>query len=216
MNFCPNCGTDLRNTPNIKFCFNCGTGLSSEEVVVNFASYTQYRNDEVENVVFFDDFDYFDFPDSENHFDQFLTFVDEHIAVTKGLTKKEVAEKYFEQGKLMFSLTFEEWDVFQKKEHHDVDLEGLVDTAINCYKACLYFDSGYIDSFFQLAACHHFRRNYNKAFSMLLTYAHQNKEKFGMRSNETSKAASFCLNYPYLTDDNLPYWIKDESSDLPI
>lgn len=217
MNFCPECGTDLRSNQDAKFCFNCGVKMTSDVNVRgdNLIDQSVTQDEIVEDV--FDDFDYFDFPNNEKYFEQFLTFVDEHIALTPSLTKKDVAEKYFEQGKLMFSVTFEEWDSFQNKKHHDADIEMLADIAINCYEACWYFGAQlYVESLFQLAACFHYKNNFNKAFSHLRSFAIQNNNLYGLRSNETSKAKSLCLNYPHTIIDDLPLWIVDDSCDTVI
>ena len=41
MNFCPECGTDLRSNQNAKFCFSCGNQLPNTNNMDEYESLVQ-------------------------------------------------------------------------------------------------------------------------------------------------------------------------------
>lgn len=232
MKFCPECGTDLRATPNVKFCFNCGNQLLATNNVDNQSD----TDDIVKEKNISDDFDYFDFPDA-NYFEDFMLEVGEHIATNSKMSNIEISQKYFEKGEDLFearSSYFKEFATLGNREEaelYEADLtyqeylyanqedyiKNIFKEAVNCYKASLYFVKS-IDAYYQLFVCYQYGKDYKEAHKNLILFAEISKELFGINDRRTIEAATFCrvnygVNHHHLLD-NIPKWMEGGAMSL--
>lgn len=233
MNFCPDCGADLRNNQTAKFCYDCGSQLT--------ISYNLNTNN-IENVVKTDinredDFDYFDFPESK-YFREFMLEVIEHVQSNPNLSNDDIAKKYFEKGEDLFearTIYFKEFATlgnpdeaelceadlnYQEylNDNQDDFINNTFENAVNCYEASLHFAKSE-EAYFQLFVCNQYGKDYKNAHKNLILYAETCKEIFGISDNRTIEAATFCrtnysINY-HFDLDKLPNWMMDQSI-LPI
>lgn len=235
MNFCPECGSDLRVNPNAKFCFSCGNKLAPTENV----SASHIENDDfVETNNSDDGFDYFDFPLEEKYFNDFMLEVSERIATNSEISNNEIAKKYFERGEDLFearSIYFKEFTTlgnFEEAELYEADLmyqeylysnqddyiKNTLKKVVNCYSASLYFVKS-VEAYYQLFVCYQYGKDYKKAHENLILFAETTKEYFGIQDNRTIEAVTFCrTNYEinnHYNLDNLPKWMYGQDM-LPI
>lgn len=227
MNFCPECGIDLRANPNVKFCFNCGNQIAAAKNVIT------YQSDSVveKNNIHEDDFNYFDFPEKK-YFRDFMSEVMEHVILNPNLSNNDIAVKYFEKGEDHFesrSIYFETISTlgnYEKldAEFHKVNLiyqeqlyanqeyfiQNTFKMATMCYEASLYFEKN-TEPYYQLYACYQYAKEYKKAHYYLILYTETSKELYGLKDNRTEKAAKLCrsnyLNNDQFDLEKLPDWI---------
>lgn len=235
MNFCPECGADLRENQAAKFCYSCGSQLT---IATNLATnYVEDNNEVKTDINPDDDFNYFDFPE-EKYFRDFMFEVIEHVQSNPNLSNEDIAQKYFERGEDLFearTIYFKEfatlwnYDVaelyeadqtYQKYliENQDDFINNTFEKAVNCYEASLYFVKSE-EAYFQLFVCNQYRKDYKNAHKNLILHAETCKEIFGISDNRTIEATTFCrtnysINY-HFDLDKLPNWMMDQSI-LPI
>lgn len=224
MNFCQNCGTDLRSHQNVKFCFNCGVELTLENI--NSSNILEKARREKKDEL--DNFDYFDFPESENDLRQFISHLEEHIAINSSLTRCIVGEKYLERGKEYLdacSLCDYNLDKFTGKWSYPSPSEKEVSIAAICFYLANEFCEN-SESLYQLWGYYYFIGQHKKAQQYLIIRAEKIKEKLGIEDWDTFEFAVDA--YDFTTDnkknndlEELPYWIykigfKNDTQDLPI
>lgn len=234
MNFCSECGTDLKLNPKAKFCPNCGNKLVEiQNVVTNLDD----NNNSFETADSDNDFNYFDFPERK-YFRDFMFEVIEHVQSTPILSNNDIAKKYFEKGEDFFearTIYFKEFATLCNPEeaelceadlnyqeylndNQDDFINNTFENVVNCYEASLYFVKS-TEAFFQLFVCNQYGKDYKNAHKNLILYAETCKEFFGVSDNRTIEAATFCrtnysINY-HFDLDKLPNWMMDQSI-LPI
>jgi hypothetical protein len=235
MNFCPECGADLKSNPNAKYCYSCGNQLTiSDNLNTNHIENVDLVKTDINPD---DDFNYFDFPESK-HFREFMLEVIEHVQSTPNLSNNDIAKKYFEKGEDFFearTIYFKEFATLGNPEeaelceadlnyqeylndNQDDFINNTFENAVNCYEASLHFAKSE-EAYFQLFVCNQYGKDYKNAHKNLILYAETCKEFFGVSDNRTIEAATFCrtnysINY-HFDFDNLPDWMMDQSI-LPI
>lgn len=235
MNFCTQCGADLRSNPNAKFCYNCGNQLDiSDNLNTNHIENVDVVKTDINPD---DDFNYFDFPERK-YFREYMLEVIEHVQSNPNLSNDDIAKKYFEKGEDLFearTIYFKEFATLGNPEeaelceadlnyqeylndNQDDFINNTFENVVNCYEASLYFAKSE-EAYFQLFVCNQYGKDYINAHMNLILYAETCKEFFGVSDNRTIEAATFCrtnysINY-HFNLDKLPNWMMDQSI-LPI
>lgn len=217
MNFCPECGTDLRTNQNAKFCFSCGNKLAPKENV-SLSHIEKYDFVETNNSD--DDFDYFDFPE-EGYFQDFMLEVMEYIALNDNLSNQEISIKYFEKGEEFLS----KYGLFFKKSSGDtfftlwrseIDYSIEIDFpyqesllrgsdefltnndfefATRCFRASLFFNPSQPFAHFGMFICYHIVSDYKMANESFVCYVEGLKDLYGLKDERTVIAAELCYRY---------------------
>ena len=235
MNFCPECGTDLRSNQNAKFCFSCGNQLPNTNNIVADQSKSDHIVEANNNHE--DNFDYFDFPEKK-YFRDFMLEVMEHVETNPNLSNDEVAKKYFDEGKNLLKLipykqyidiitiwneeAAKDWiedfslqqEIYSKVE--DFYLNDF-DKAVFCFNASLFIQPNSTESHYLLCICHHLGKNFDEAQNCLIAYAESARHYYGLDSEDLKEAGFTCNQYSEVNQKkhqlkDIPNWIKKYDS----
>jgi tetratricopeptide (TPR) repeat protein len=231
MNFCPECGTDLRSNQDAKFCFSCGNQLPTTNNVV--ADQSKIDNVVKANNNHEDNFDYFDFPEKK-YFRDFMLEVMEHVETNPNLSNDEVAKKYFDEGKNLLKLIpYKNYTDFitiwneeeakdliddfsvQDKIYSKVEDFYLNDfeKAVSCFNASLFLKQDSTESHFLLFVCYHLGKDFDEAQNCLIAYVESAKYYYGLDSDCIKGAVSDLVGYSVVNQKkhqlkDIPTWIE--------
>lgn len=231
MNFCSECGADLRDNQTAKFCYSCGNQLTiTGNLTTNYIENNNVVKTDINQE---DNFDYFDFPESK-YFREFMLEVIEHVQSNPNLSNDDIAKKYFEKGEDLFEARTIYFNVFRKLGRGSIvaefefedDVAGfdyymylidkqnnfirnIFEKVVNFYEASLYF-AKCEETYYQLFICYQYGKEYEKAHENLILYAETCKEKFGLNDNRTIQAREFCIDNfcNGNVELNLPDWMN--------
>lgn len=235
MNFCPDCGADLRNNQTAKFCYGCGNHLKDSDGL---------NTNHIENVDLVktdinpdDDFNYFDFPE-EKYFREFMLEVMEYVELNPNLSNEDIAEKYFKKGEELLNFIPQNnysqgiasvWnddysDDFGDNFSFDPNIlqeiySKVEDFYLNkfnftssCFKASLFFNPNMLEAHRRLFVCYHLCKDFDEAQNCLIKYAETARDLFGSDSSYLKEAGFICNQYSIINQDKhnlnqLPSWI---------
>lgn len=231
MNFCTQCGADLRSNPNAKFCYNCGNQLDiSDNLNTNHIENVDVVKTDINPD---DDFNYFDFPERK-YFREYMLEVIEHVQSNPNLSNDDIAKKYFEKGEDLFEARTIYYNVFRRFgggniqalfdieydqaeedyymyliDNRDNFIKSIFEKVVNFYEASLYF-AKCEETYYQLFVCYQYGKEYEKAHENLILYAETCKEKFGLNDSRTIQASEFCIDNfcNGNVELNLPDWMN--------
>jgi tetratricopeptide (TPR) repeat protein len=232
MNFCPECGADLRDNQTAKFCYSCGNQLT---ITGNLTTNYIENNNNVVNTDINQEnnFDYFDFPE-EKYFRDFMLEVMEHVESDSTLSNEVIAKKYFEAGKKFiedipnFNSPLDITAIWNDEiaNHYDLDLKVQQEIyakvedfylndftkTVNYFKASLFFQPNFPEAYYNLFVCYHLCKDFDEAQNCLVSYAETARDLFGSDSDYLKEAGFVCNQYSNCNQDRhnlneLPSWL---------